>query len=301
MTSIVEQLQRDSLDRTVHVSDLLRKAKVAAIKLGLNEAAGWVDAELSGYQATDKLPDYRELHGSPRYRDPHQGWIPIMFLEDTDAQDLISSRPVYQSIGEIEHLVDGDGQLTVEFEAGQISLLARTFKVEPYPMALFFGRNKIAGILDTVRNRVLTWALELEKAGIVGDGLSFSPKEKAAANDPNVVVNIGHIESMTGMIGAASGGSTITITALTPAQIDELKMLAGQIRGLSKGIGLTESQEGEFRAHMDAVDEELKKDQPAPGRIAGMLRSVRTIIEGAAGGLVATGVVGLIDKIVAAL
>lgn len=47
MVSLVEQIQADALDRTVPVTDLLRKAKVVAIKLDLPDLLAWSEAELT--------------------------------------------------------------------------------------------------------------------------------------------------------------------------------------------------------------------------------------------------------------
>jgi hypothetical protein len=60
MASLVEQIQADVLDRTVPVTDLLRKAKVVAIKLDLPELLAWAEAEPNGYQDEKvPVPQYR--------------------------------------------------------------------------------------------------------------------------------------------------------------------------------------------------------------------------------------------------
>lgn len=301
MTPIVEQLQRDALDRDVLVSDLLRKAKVVAVKLGLDGAVEWVELELAGYPDQDSIPEYRELHGQPKGFNPYQGWLPILFTGDDETQAMISTHKLANSISELEHLATGEGQLQVPFGPGQIEILAKTLKIEPIEMAVFFGKSKIVGILDAVRNRVLDWALELEKAGILGDGLSFSLKEKAAANNPSVTYNIAHIANVSGAIGPVSDAATVISTQLNQSQVGELSKLVKQIGELKDKMGLTESQDGELGEHIEAIDEELKKDQLNDGRVKGILRSIKSISESATGNVVATGVVNLIDKILASM
>jgi hypothetical protein len=61
MASIIEQIQRDALDADVRVSDLLRRVKLAATKLGLGAVEDWVEQELSGYKDAS-LPEYRIIH-----------------------------------------------------------------------------------------------------------------------------------------------------------------------------------------------------------------------------------------------
>jgi hypothetical protein len=47
MSSVIVELQREALDRNVHVSDLLRKALVVARNLALTEFQSWIELELN--------------------------------------------------------------------------------------------------------------------------------------------------------------------------------------------------------------------------------------------------------------
>jgi hypothetical protein len=48
-TSLILQIQEAALDSKSSVTDALRKAKIACVKLGLTEFGNWVDLELTGY------------------------------------------------------------------------------------------------------------------------------------------------------------------------------------------------------------------------------------------------------------
>lgn len=50
MPSIVVELQRDSLNPAVSVSDFLRKALLIATKLDVPAFKTWIENELSGYR-----------------------------------------------------------------------------------------------------------------------------------------------------------------------------------------------------------------------------------------------------------
>jgi len=50
--------------------------------------------------------------------------------------------------------------------------------VVPFRM---FSNNQVTSIFDAVRNRILDWTLKLEAEGILGEGMTFTPKEKEAA------------------------------------------------------------------------------------------------------------------------
>ena len=59
-------------------------------------------------------------------------------------------------------------------------ILSRLMETQRYPLIpqVEIAKTCYLGILDAVRNAILAWSLKLEADGIVGEGLSFSPKEK---------------------------------------------------------------------------------------------------------------------------
>ena len=78
MGSLVLELQRDSLDSSVAISGLLRKALVVAHKLQIREFEEWVTRELDGYQNAAEVPQYRQIQGSVRVWNPFHGWQPVL-------------------------------------------------------------------------------------------------------------------------------------------------------------------------------------------------------------------------------
>lgn len=60
--SIVLELQREALDDKNQASSLLRKALVVAKKLRIKDFEDWANKELSGYLATDTVPQYRLMN-----------------------------------------------------------------------------------------------------------------------------------------------------------------------------------------------------------------------------------------------
>ncbi len=57
VTDLVSELQAKALDPTTSVTDLLRIAKVVAVKLSLDEFLLWINSELGGYKDLE-LPAY---------------------------------------------------------------------------------------------------------------------------------------------------------------------------------------------------------------------------------------------------
>lgn len=116
MTGLVLELQSDVLDARMRCSDLLRKALVVSKKLGVKEIQEWLSHELNGYLQGAAIPDYREIRGSLKVRNPYHGWQPLYF-QDTREAERFSTHKNGQPIGELESLVKTDkvGFLQIHF------------------------------------------------------------------------------------------------------------------------------------------------------------------------------------------
>jgi len=286
MSSVVLELQRDALDPNVRVSDLLRKALVVAQKLSLTEFAQVIDAELKGYRGEDDIPSYRELSGEVRGLNPVRGWVPVMF-ENRDLADSLSKRSCYQSIAELEHLLDNQpegSELHIPFPQDVQLKLSRGFGF-PTQVSLFVQRTEIIGIIDTVRNIVLNWALKLEEDGVLGEGLSFSPEEKhIAAQSPQNVMNFhGPVHNPQFQQGGSYPTQVSVHAELNP---EAVRALADAIRSALDSLPLTKDQSEEVEAELATVEAQLKSPKPKPAIIWEALRSLRRALE-AAGGAVA--------------
>ena len=201
MSSLVEELQRDALDSKVSVSDLLRKSLVIATKLNLREFKTWVEQELNGYADTRQVPDYRTVRGRIVAFNPARGYIPAI-IPDAALAELLSIRHETSSAGAIESLAACQGTTLVSDFAPDI--LSRLMETQRYPLIpqVEIAKTCYLGILDAVRNAILAWSLKLEADGIVGEGMSFSPKEKKLASEkaadlcPTVnYITIGHMDN----------------------------------------------------------------------------------------------------------
>src|SRR3954466_9502871 len=95
-SSLVREIQRDALEEALSASALMRKARLAANKLGLSEFQQWISNESDGYQGTlcSNLPRYRHIGVSPKFFNPYRGWCPII-IEDQQIYDLCHTGFLY--------------------------------------------------------------------------------------------------------------------------------------------------------------------------------------------------------------
>lgn len=296
---IIIQLQMDAADPEIAVSSLLRKAKIIATKLDLTDFLEWVDNELNGYNGTIKeLPQYRQVTGEPKAFNPYHGWQPIMF-KTTEQRKFYSSAPIGQAIGPLEEIVSKDkgndgGYLEYTYSAEVKQRLINSLEYHT-DIKLFLSASSAHGILDAVRNSILDWALKLERAGITGDGISFSEKEKTEAKPVTQQIfaqNIGHIGNAYDQAQTVNN-QTASIT-IKSEQIIRL------IEEIEKTIQfLPAEKQTEINLKVQEIQEELKKskDRQDPGKVAGALGSIKSICEGITGNVVAQGIISLISNL----
>jgi hypothetical protein len=191
MDSLVLALQKDALDNTVTLLSLLRKALVVAKKLYIQELEYWINKELDGYSCkSSELPHYRFMCGGQlKAKNPVGGWIPLQV--DTKIHAFISKLPVYQPISQLEFLLNNDDPRLVIMPPVLENWLRRYNDI-PYEIAIHIDPSQAHGVLEAVRTIVINWSVDLEKDGILGEGMTFSQKEKeiASSNNYNNIIQI---------------------------------------------------------------------------------------------------------------
>jgi hypothetical protein len=193
---LISEIQREAIDAKASVSSLLRKVKLAAAKLKLETLASWVDLELNGYPTRD-VPEYRKMSGSPRYWNEYRGWLPLG--GDSKIIGKLSEVTFGDSVASIERLVSSkSGSLIAQFNPGILELLSKNMGINVAQAGAEISIADVVGILGAVRTAVLDWAIEMERAGVHGEGLSFSATEQQKAQSVSNTFNIQSIGTFTG-------------------------------------------------------------------------------------------------------
>lgn len=193
------------------VATLLRQMKIAAVKLGLNELEAWVQHELAGYPSDDLtiLPDYRRQTGTPVGLHVVRGWEPLT-MNDPASYAFVSYRPITQSLGSIEDLLADRREGILFFQLdGEIEKAILDFNGGRLrQVGLQMDPSRLSDVIDAVRNRILDWALDMERAGVMGEDMSFSNHEKKVAQ--GVSITIGTVNG--GMNTGDASGANARIT-----------------------------------------------------------------------------------------
>ena len=160
--------------------------------------------------------------------------------------------------------------------------------------------SSLLSVVEIIRSQVLDWSLRLEKEGILGQGLTFSAEEKHKAVVSQHITNfhIGHMSQS--QIQSASNGSTQTLTAGN-LPVEDVRKLIELLRGNIDALGVGPREKDQLQADLAAIEPQLTAPQPNPGMLREGLRSIRTILEGAGGNLIASGVLHQMAALFASL
>lgn len=292
MKSLVLELQAKAVDRDTTVTELLRLAKMVAVKLGLQEFEQWVNSELNGYSGTP-IPPYRVVRGQMKAVNPFNGLIPVQFPDD-DLAKSASEKNLMQRISEIEALAaQGNGNLMMPLPDEMQGILQKLFR-QNMEFKLTFQPIVLVGVVDAVRNVILDWSLTLEKNGILGEGMSFSKEDKDKAHEQGVSYHIGSIENFTGALGNVSGGQVNATT--TVINVERVEKLLTQIDQNIDAFGLTEDDKTRVVETVGDVRASIKGGTFASHGFA-LLSTLKEIFEHTAGHLLAAGVLHELAKI----
>ncbi|MEN8381348.1 hypothetical protein [Acinetobacter radioresistens] len=203
---MVLQLQHLAQKTDSNIEELLRRAKLVAMKLNLKEFEEWCHFELSGYYSIDfeELPSYRQTNGKLYVFNPYNGLIPF-YLEDDKAYRLVTTVSLRESVGECVNLItrtEKGSNLIINLPKPTLNfLLEAQYQSQGYALEprLYIDVSRIMSILTHVRNIIFDWSLKLESSGILGEGMQFTAEEKVKAMT-NTTYNIENMQGVAGHI-----------------------------------------------------------------------------------------------------
>jgi len=209
--SPVLKLQEMASSRATDIEDLLSKAKMISVKLGLQDISEWLEFELNGYPNFDKLPDYRILKNVPiRAFNPYVGWIPYSLgnIDDIEFYSALTKVSISNPVSMLTGYAKSDSALYCELPSQMATFLQEAADCD-FRIAWSVDPSLITKILSNIRSFILDWALALEHKKIYGEGLLFSDEEKkeAVGMTVNNINNFNGSVNNAGSIGAGNVGN----------------------------------------------------------------------------------------------
>lgn len=272
-SSAIIQIQQNACSQNCSVAELLRLAKTVAYKLDLQDFLKWIVCELDGYPDTGSVPGYRILHTRLMFRNPIHGWQPAQFSNPKMEKRYCEvSLPVsIHEIVEIENL--DPGQMAIPCPGHLDIHLNDLFGTPTYlPFARFYAPSQIARIIQSVKDEVLDWALKLERQGIYGNNMIFTPEERDKAKSIQITV---HNTGTIGAIGDMSSSQGMNVSNDVQVAQDDFDSLKTSLLRL----GISEINIGELR---EAILEDKKIITEGIGsKVMGWLKTMGSTIRDA--------------------
>lgn len=262
--TLIRQIQDAAVSNDVPITELLRRCKILAARLGSTEFGAWVDNELNGYDDSNALPDYRrgevESYGTLvgfGGRGAKNVPIPPSTVAP-EYREKVRKTFMTMPISHYEDLVANKGSGTfkapwpadlIRVTSGQV--MENMNLIEAWQQ---IPRGMVIALIDSVRNRVLSFALEIERIDpSVGESKPgehpVSPDRVQHVFQTIIYGNVGNV---------AAGGTDFTQTANVSIAKNDFTALAQELDRL----GLPSPDIEELRG---AVRDDAK-EEPGMGK-----------------------------------
>lgn len=184
--TLLEEIQNSAVDGKSDLGMLLRKCKLLAARLGSQPLEDWLIWESNGYPDDIPVPEYRiwPLEVKGHFSGPMGSGLRNAPIPFSCLPEKVRKRYMYyecrSSIASIEAILnEAPPGKTVEVSTGDLAvrLGGKVYKYQNCIQAWAeFGTSALVEVLNSVRNRLLDFALALWKeapnAGEVGNGSS---------------------------------------------------------------------------------------------------------------------------------
>jgi hypothetical protein len=231
--SLLRDIQTAASSSKGSTADLLRKCKVLAARLKSPDLSSWVEKELNGYGKDDALPDYRMInHVESRGhfvgsfgRQVQNAPIPPSCLPE-NLREFVETQPLYDGVSVYEALLNSkEGTFEVMWPSDLLRVVGQRIYEDMVCVTAskVIPRGAIISLVDTVRNKVLAFALDIEienpNAG------EATPSETPIP--PNTVSQVFHSHFYAQVGNVASGSTNVSqIATINIAAGDTLALRA---------------------------------------------------------------------------
>lgn len=244
---LIAAIQDGAVSSAMPVGELLRRCQVIATRLKVPDFAAWVRYELDGYPDDAELPAYRTVQGLAQghFMGPFGSGVRNSVLPANNLPEKLRdwARVAYlrQPIATIEEIASNAKQDSIRFAwPGDLIALVQGDFYEGYALAqawLSVSRSSFVGLVETVRNRILTLALEMES--LIEDAAASSPAATSGAVSQvfNTVIygGVANLAQASQHVSQASGIAAGDLAALFAA-LEKLGISDDDTKELARAV-----------------------------------------------------------------
>lgn len=287
--SLLREIQDEVAQKSDDTTTILRKCKILAARLKSGQLAQWVDCELNGYPKAQPIPGYRRLTVIYYASFANSAWqvpktpIPSKIVPEQHRESF-NSIEFREGMAKADTLARSKVNITVHQPD-----LVPAVDGKIYPNMSCHGvwaeipPNEFQQLTSAVKNRILDFVLKLESenpdAGEAPPNTAPIPAEKLQP----LVQNIFY-----GSVGAiAQNSQHFSQTVNTQVSAHDIAKLAAELGSRLDELNLPQAQKKRAEAQL-----EILKTEATVGPDSEIVRqagcSLRSVVEGAVGSLIAT-------------
>ncbi len=254
---LIVSLQNDILEQNIELSSILRKAKVLASALNNREIKTWVDHELNGYQNEEELPEYRKFSAFNRgdFQSPNSILrnypISIINIPNETFRNALQENNIPFGVKTLETtLKRGEKEFKRKWSAELIEYYNRCFGSTCIDAWKAIPIGQYDQILDSIRNRLLDFLLELQEK---------YPQLKEPSNDTPKIPE----REVTQIFNNNIYGGHLSINSFDNCQVVQQYVQENNLTSLldylkKNGVPLTELDDLEISIQKDKKDGKSK-------------------------------------------
>lgn len=288
--TLLREIQAAAIDSSVNLADLLRQCKVLASRLKHAEFAAWVDRELNGYPDVESLPPYRRQRAQSlgHFVGPFGSGIrnaPIPVLNIPEELRAVATEQNYlEAISVLAQYAQARDALQGKWPPDVVAFIGQRVPIYDDMVLVDAWRvlspAAVRGIVDTVRTRVLEFALALEEAAPnAGETLPGAPPAIASST----VTNIFHTTVVGGQANVGNtgpshigDGNTATGSTRTGVALADLGKL---VAALKAEVAAAPAKDRAERASIvKSIERESKKQPFDPKKLKAYVDLYATLI-----------------------
>ena len=296
MGSLIIEIQKDALNSTSSITALLRKAHVAAKKLSLKEFDEWIDLELNGYQNNFAIiPEYRTISCDLLGWNQFHGWQKVTYNCAEDER-FFTIRKLSDPISVFERS-KSDQSKAFQFNASP-EITSHLNDINRYPTNYIFtfGATQGKRIIESVRNTILNWSLELEQQGILGENMSFNAEEKEKAASSTIINNFFHGDVNNSQIQQNSNHSPQTMN-LEQNDIESINQLISLLNDNIHDLPVEKDNIDFIADQLNVISKEMQAEEPKRSIVSRCFSTIKDILVNVPASLIASGMITEIDKL----
>lgn len=236
--TLLQQIQSEAITSHVDLPGLLRRCRILAQRLAVDDFKNWVTYELEGYPHGAPIPAYRKVP-TPLILGTFTGYsrrlenaqIPISKIPE-QFKEYLTTLHFSQGVAAIAEMIRGESHaIRIPWPVEFLSIIGQGDMYPDFYLAQAIRQvsvSSIREILDQIQNRILSFVLELESRNPeAGEAIMNSPKipEEQVSAIFNTIIK-GDVQNLA---QASHDFSQTALAKVIPGDLNSLRTVLFQI------------------------------------------------------------------------